>query len=99
MFGDMFGVGLRAMSLPILYSKNGCQQCVATARWLDAKGVEYEYRDAGADESVRQEVADLGYMQVPVVVANGDHWYGFNPGKLDEHFAVAAEGKIIPTLV
>lgn len=78
------------MTLPILYSKPGCQQCVATARWLDAKGVEYDYRDASESDEFKDEVKALGYMQLPVVVVDGDHWYGFNPVKLDEAFAKVA---------
>lgn len=75
------------MTLPILYSKPSCQQCKATARWLDKEGIEFEYRDASENPEYLEEVKALGYTQVPVTVANGEHWYGFNVEKLDEHFA------------
>ena len=78
------------MTLPILYSKPGCQQCKATARWLDANGVEYDYRDASESAQFEGEVRALGYSQLPVVVTGRDHWYGFRPDRLDESFAKVA---------
>lgn len=75
-------------SFPILYSKPGCQQCIATGRYLDKRGVAYLYVDVTEEEHAVETVRELGYTQVPVVEVNGDHWYGYNPGKLAEHFGV-----------
>lgn len=67
---------------PILYSKPGCQQCIATARKLDQLGIEYDYRDTSTSDEYKQEVVELGYMGVPVVVTSSEHWQGYNPDKL-----------------
>lgn len=67
-----------------VYSKPSCVQCTATYRALDSKGIEYEIFDVSVDEKARQAVLELGYMQAPVVIAEGDHWSGFRPDKIDE---------------
>lgn len=65
-----------------VYSKPACVQCTATYRALDARGIEYEIFDLSVDEIALQTVKDLGYLQAPVVVAEGDHWSGFRPDKI-----------------
>ncbi|MGN7704986.1 glutaredoxin family protein [Cellulosimicrobium sp. 22601] len=66
-----------------VYSKPACVQCDATYRALDKKGIEYVTvdvtRDAAALAFIRDE---LGYLQVPVVVAGEEHWSGFRPDRL-----------------
>lgn len=71
----------------ILFSKPRCVQCTATAKWLDSRGVSYEYRDVSADADAYDVVVSLGYKQVPVVLHGGEHWSGFDPSKLEAHFA------------
>jgi glutaredoxin-like protein NrdH len=63
----------------IVYSKPACVQCTATTRALDAKGVDYDVIDLTQDDDAMSTVTDLGYRQVPVVVAGADHWSGFRP--------------------
>jgi glutaredoxin-like protein NrdH len=65
-----------------VYSKPACVQCNATYRALDQKGVDYSVIDLSKDEDAFNMVRDLGYMQVPVVVAGDDHWAGFRPDKI-----------------
>ncbi|WP_430591752.1 glutaredoxin-like protein NrdH [Humidisolicoccus flavus] len=65
-----------------VYSKPACVQCTATYRALDAQGIEYQIFDVTADEKALNTVKDLGYMQAPVVVTDGDHWSGFRPDKI-----------------
>ena len=67
-----------------VYSKPSCVQCNATYRALDAKGIEYEVTDVSQDADALEQVKALGYMQAPVVIADGDHWSGFRPDKIDE---------------
>ena len=67
-----------------VYSKPSCVQCNATYRALDAKGIEYSVTDVSQDADALEHVKSLGYMQAPVVVADGDHWSGFRPDKIDE---------------
>lgn len=66
----------------IVYSKPNCVQCDATYRALAKHGLEYTVVDITADAEALQTVKALGYVQVPVVFADGDHWSGFRPDKL-----------------
>lgn len=59
-----------------------CQPCKAVKRWLDREGVDYEEKDAMEHVDY---IASLGYRQAPIVITeNGDHFYGFNIGKLQQ---------------
>ena len=69
------------MSITV-YSKPACVQCTATYRALEQKGVDFDVVDLTEDEAAFSMVKDLGYMQVPVVVAGDDHWAGFRPDKI-----------------
>ena len=67
-----------------VYTKPSCVQCTATYRALNAKGIEFEIFDVSVDEKALDTVKELGYLQVPVVVADDEHWSGFRPDKIDE---------------
>lgn len=69
-----------------LYSKPACVQCDATKRWFKKRGLTIHTVDITEDPAALEHVLGLGYQQAPVVVVDGDHWSGFNPLKLDEHF-------------
>ena len=62
-----------------VYSKPACVQCTATTRALDRQGIDYTVVDVSADAEAYELVQDLGYRQVPVVVAGEQHWAGFRP--------------------
>lgn len=63
-----------------VYSQPNCVQCNATYKALDQQGISYEKVDLSKDEAARKMVMeDLGYRQVPVVVAGERHWAGFRP--------------------
>lgn len=62
-----------------VYSKPACVQCTATTRALDRKGVDYRVVDISVDAEAYAHVQDMGYRQVPVVVAGERHWAGFRP--------------------
>jgi len=67
-----------------IYSKPGCVQCTATARYLDQRKRPYTKIDVSEDAAAFDYVTkELGYMQVPVVeTSEGEHWYGFVPDRL-----------------
>ncbi|MGO3230777.1 MAG: glutaredoxin-like protein NrdH [Agrococcus casei] len=67
-----------------IYTKPGCVQCTATTRYLDDRGMVYATADVTADTSALATVQQLGYAAAPVVVADGKHWSGFQPTKLDQ---------------
>ncbi|MFC3072201.1 glutaredoxin-like protein NrdH [Shinella pollutisoli] len=66
------------MSITV-YSKPACVQCTATTRALDRQGIDYTVVDVSEDADAFALVRDLGYRQVPVVVAGERHWAGFRP--------------------
>lgn len=72
-----------------VYSKPLCVQCDATKRALTKAGVGYSVVDITEDAEALAKVKALGYMQAPVVIADGDHWAGFRPDKIK---ALAASG-------
>lgn len=76
------------MTTVTVYSKPNCQQCRATERWLDARGIAFEHADATEPGNL-DAIRYLGYQQAPVVIVNSDgkedHWSGFNPIELDKH--------------
>lgn len=66
------------MSITV-YSKPACVQCTATTRALDRQGIDYTIIDVSTDNEAYELVQELGYRQVPVVVAGEQHWAGFRP--------------------
>ena len=73
-----------------VYTKPACVQCNATKKALDRAGLEYDLVDISLDEEAREYVLALGYLQAPVVVADGSHWSGFRPERIREMVAAAA---------
>nr|VDG63983.1 glutaredoxin-like protein nrdH [Streptococcus thermophilus] len=65
-----------------LYTKPACVQCNATKKALDRAGLDYTTVDISLDDSARDYVMALGYLQAPVVEAGGDHWSGFRPDRI-----------------
>ena len=73
-----------------VYSKPSCVQCNATKKALDRAGLEYDLVDISADDEARDYVMALGYVQAPVVEANGEHWSGFRPDRIKGLASLAA---------
>ena len=69
------------MSITV-YSKPACVQCTATTRALAARGLAFDLIDLTEDVAALARVTELGYRQVPVVMAGDDHWAGFRPDKI-----------------
>lgn len=67
-----------------VFSKPACVQCDATYRALKKHGLEYTVVDISVDAEALESVKALGYQQAPVVFADGDHWSGFRPDKIEE---------------
>lgn len=65
-----------------IYTKEDCIQCLATKSFLDKGGVEYEVIDLDNEPDRVEEVKEMGYKSIPVVVDGGEHWSGFRPDKL-----------------
>ncbi|PMC70590.1 glutaredoxin-like protein NrdH [Corynebacterium aurimucosum] len=73
-----------------LYTKPACVQCNATKKALDRAGLEYDMVDISMDDEARDYVMALGYVQAPVVEANGEHWSGFRPDRIKSLTSLAA---------
>ncbi|AFR51462.1 glutaredoxin-like protein NrdH [Gordonia sp. KTR9] len=72
-----------------VYTKPACVQCNATYKALDKQGLDYQVVDISTDDTARDYVMSLGYLQAPVVVAGDEHWSGFRPDRV-KALAVAA---------
>ena len=72
------------MTKVTVYSKTACGKCVFTKKWLESKGIPYEEKRTDLDEDARNEVIEMGYQELPVVVAGNEHWSGYQPDKLAE---------------
>jgi glutaredoxin-like protein NrdH len=66
-----------------VYSKPACYGCVATERYLNKAGLEYDKVDITEDAEAAELVASLGYVGVPVVVAGDEHWYGLKVDRIN----------------
>ncbi|WP_163557075.1 glutaredoxin-like protein NrdH [Halomonas sp. NO4] len=68
----------------LVYSRPACVQCVATYRALERQGIDFRVIDIEADPAGRRAVEELGYRQLPVVIAGEEHWSGFRPDRIQE---------------
>lgn len=66
-----------------IYSKPNCVQCNATYQALDRQRIPYQVIDLTEDTQAFDFVKQLGYQQVPVVVAGEQHWSGFRPDMIN----------------
>lgn len=66
-----------------VYSKPSCQQCTATKRYLEDRGIPFEVEDLREPGNLAAAQA-LGHTSAPVVVVGEKSWSGFRPDFLDE---------------
>jgi glutaredoxin-like protein NrdH len=71
-----------------VYSKPGCQGCVATKRALDRHEIPYTEIDITQDHHAAQRLREMNSLELPrVEVTSGDYrnsWTGFRPSKIEE---------------
>ena len=67
-----------------VYSKTACGKCVFTKKWLESNNIPYEEKRTDLDDDARNEVIEMGYQELPVVVVGNEHWSGYQPDKLAE---------------
>lgn len=77
----------------IIYTKNHCVQCNATKNAMDRHGIDYQLINLDTQPEAIDALKSLGYRQVPVVMADGDHWSGFRPDKIASLRQLAAAGE------
>jgi glutaredoxin-like protein NrdH len=66
----------------IIYTKNNCVQCNATKNAMDKHGLDYQLVNLDHEPAAVETLKSMGYRQVPVVMAEDDHWSGFRPDKI-----------------
>jgi glutaredoxin-like YruB-family protein len=68
-----------------VYSTPTCPYCVTLKKFLEEKGVKFEYIDVSKDEQALDEMIEKsGQMGVPVVDIDGQITVGFNKNKILE---------------
>lgn len=74
-----------------VYSKENCVQCNATYRALDKESIDYDVTMLEDNPDILEQFKTEGYLQAPVVVANGETWSGFRPDKIKELGRIALQ--------
>ena len=70
----------------VVYGRQGCVQCTATGRKMQAMGVAYTYKDVASEQVSReaeQVASRLGARQLPLVVAGDQAWAGYRPDRIE----------------
>lgn len=65
-----------------VYSTPSCVQCNFTYKALDKHGIEYSVVDVTQDAEALAMIKGMGYGSAPVVIADDEHWSGFQPTRL-----------------
>jgi len=65
-----------------VYSTPSCVQCNFTYKALDKHGIPYSVVDLSQDEEALARIKAMGYSSAPVVIADGEHWSGFQPTRI-----------------
>ena len=65
-----------------VYSKPNCVQCTMTYRAFDRAGVNYQVVDMTEDAAALTKVKEMGYLAAPVIIADDEHWAGFQPDRI-----------------
>lgn len=65
-----------------VYTKPNCMQCKMTQKFLKEHGVAFEVKST-ENEAYREEVIDMGFTGLPVVVTDTDKWTGLRMDKLN----------------
>lgn len=65
-----------------VYTKNQCQQCIATKRLLNKLEIPFEEINVDEDDTYLAYIKELGFQAAPVVVSGNQSWSGFNPGAI-----------------
>lgn len=68
-----------------VYTKNACIQCKMTKKYLDRLGAVYNSINIEEDDEAKTHVVkDLGFLNVPVVEAEGfEPFFGFRKERLE----------------
>lgn len=65
-----------------IYTSNSCMYCHMAKDYLDELDVPYEEKNVSSDERARHELAEKGYMGVPVIIIGDEEIVGFDKGRI-----------------
>ncbi len=68
----------------VVYTSNTCPHCTSAKNFLKEKDVEYVEKNVSTDLEARNELMDMGFMGVPIILVDGETVEGFNKGKLEK---------------
>jgi len=69
----------------IVYGAEWCGFCHATRRYLDDRGIAYDYRDVDHDvNDMRAAIEKSGQMGIPVIDIDGTIIIGFDRPTIDQ---------------
>ncbi|HKS33150.1 MAG TPA: glutaredoxin-like protein NrdH [Enterobacteriaceae bacterium] len=66
-----------------IYTRNDCVQCHATKRAMESRGFEFEMINLDLVPEAVDELREMGFRQLPVVVAGETRWSGFRPDMIN----------------
>ena len=66
-----------------IYTRNDCVQCHATKRAMESRGFEFEMVNLDLVPEAVDELREMGFRQLPVVVAGETCWSGFRPDMIN----------------
>ena len=61
-----------------IYSTKTCTYCKKAKDYFDSKGLEYEVKMVDENPEYMNELTEMGFMSVPVIVMNDQIIKGFN---------------------
>ncbi|MGX7347831.1 glutaredoxin-like protein NrdH [Aerococcus vaginalis] len=68
-----------------VYSKPGCMQCNFTKKFLTDNNIDFVDSDVTASEEALNEVKEMGFQSLPVVVTDDiEPFFGFRPDLLQQ---------------
>ncbi len=65
-----------------IYTSNSCMYCHMAKDYLDEIDVPYEEKNVSNDERARHELAEKGYMGVPVIIIGDEEIVGFDKERI-----------------
>lgn len=66
-----------------IYTRSDCVQCHATKRAMESRGFEFEMVNLDLVPEAVDELREMGFRQLPVVVAGETRWSGFRPDMIN----------------
>ncbi|AXY25240.1 NrdH-redoxin [Suicoccus acidiformans] len=67
-----------------LYSKAGCGECMFTKKFFEKHNIDFQEINITEDPERTQDVVDLGFKALPVVLIEGQEPFsGYRPDKLE----------------